>query len=219
MNDAAPTPPGVPTPPPQTRSESYGQAGMSVVDRFGVWLSRRPVAAVARKYQQPAVLDLGCGYDATLLRWLVGTTGGTGVGVDVRVSDAARATPRMAFYEQPIEEALPLLAGRQFDVILLVSVLEHLWDPQAVLAACRPLLRPGGSLVVNVPNWLGKVLLEFSAFRLGTSPAAEMDDHKMYYAKRDLWPLLVRAGFRPSAIRMRYHKFGLNLFAVARAEG
>jgi hypothetical protein len=45
-----------------------------------------------------------------------------------------------------------------------------------------------------------------------------MDDHKMYYNKRDLWPLLVRAGFKPSLIKLRYHKFGLNLFAVAQRE-
>ena len=51
-----------------------------------------------------------------------------------------------------------------------------------------------------------------SAFRLGTSPALEMDDHKMYYDARDLWPLLVRAGFKPSGIQLSYHKFGLNLF-------
>jgi hypothetical protein len=43
-----------------------------------------------------------------------------------------------------------------------------------------------------------------------------MDDHKMYYGRRDLWPLLVRAGFAPSAIVMRYHKGGLNLFATAK---
>jgi hypothetical protein len=43
-----------------------------------------------------------------------------------------------------------------------------------------------------------------------------MDDHKMYYDKRDLWPLLIRAGFKPSLISLRYHKFGLNLFAAAR---
>jgi hypothetical protein len=28
--------------------------------------------------------------------------------------------------------------------------------------------------------------------------------------------MLVRAGFKPSEIRMRYHKFGLNLFAAAK---
>jgi hypothetical protein len=42
-----------------------------------------------------------------------------------------------------------------------------------------------------------------------------MDDHKMYYDPRDLWPLMVRAGFAPHAIRCFRHKFGLNTFAVA----
>ena len=73
--------------------------------------------------------------------------------------------------------------------------------------------------MINVPTWSGKVFLEFAAFKLGVSPAEEMDDHKMYYSKRDLWPLMVKAGYRPSQIRLRYHKFGLNLFAVGtRAE-
>jgi hypothetical protein len=46
-----------------------------------------------------------------------------------------------------------------------------------------------------------------------------MDDHKAYYDPRDLWPLLVRAGFRPSDIRCFRHKFGLNTFAECRRAG
>ncbi|GEM_PF-381154 len=41
-----------------------------------------------------------------------------------------------------------------------------------------------------------------------------MDDHKMYYNKRDLWPILVKSGFLPSNIKMKYHKFRMNLFAT-----
>jgi len=160
------------------------------------------------------VLDIGCGYEAALLRDLLPLLG-TGVGVDVSVSAEAKAEPRLQFFEQPIEEAIGHLSARRFDVILLISVLEHLWHPAEILAACQRLLLPKGSLVINVPNWRGKEFLEFSAFKLGWSPAVEMDDHKLYYDKRDLWPLLVGAGFRPSNLRLRYHKFGLNLFAVA----
>jgi hypothetical protein len=97
-------------------------------------------------------------------------------------------------------------------------VLEHLPDPLLVIQSARGLLKPSGMLLINVPTWLGKSFLEFSAFRLGLSPKVEMDDHKMYYDKRDLWPLLVQAGFKPSLIKLRYHKFRLNLFAVARRE-
>jgi hypothetical protein len=63
---------------------------------------------------------------------------------------------------------------------------------------------------------MGKFFLEYSAFQLGLSPKEEMDDHKMYYDKRDLWPVLVKSGFFPSNIKMHYHKFHLNLFASAR---
>ena len=43
-----------------------------------------------------------------------------------------------------------------------------------------------------------------------------MDDHRTYYDPRDLWPLLVRAGFRPSELSVRRHKGGLNTIAAAR---
>jgi SAM-dependent methyltransferase len=99
---------------------------------------------------------------------------------------------------------------------MLISVLEHLVDPEFVARSAWRLLRPSGLLLINVPTWIGKRFLELSAFRLGFSPKVEIDDHKMYYGKRDLWPLLVRSGFKPSGIQLRYHKFGLNLFAAAK---
>jgi SAM-dependent methyltransferase len=203
------------TPSSPVRQEAYGQHHLTWVDRFGVYLSKRRILGCLPKRKDLAILDLGCGYQATLLRALL-PYASTGLGVDVQISPEARAIDKLSFIESSIESALPGLEDGHFDLVLLISVLEHLWEPMSALEHCRRILRPGGTLLVNVPTWRGKFFLEFSAFRLGTSPAVEMDDHKMYYNKQDLWPLLVRVGFKPSRLILRYHKFGLNLFAVAK---
>ncbi len=195
------------------RSTSYGQDGLTAVDRLGVWLSRRAIERHLPAGPSLRVLDLGCGHEATLLRSL-GDRVGEGTGVDVSVS-AQAAAPNLSFLEMPIGDALVQIADASQDVVLLINVLEHLWDAQDTLAACHRVLAPGGTLLVNVPTWRGKTLLELSAFRLHTSPATEMDDHKRYYDRRDLWPMLVAAGFKPSQIHMRRHKLTLNLFARA----
>jgi SAM-dependent methyltransferase len=200
------------------RRESYGERGLSPVDRFGVWLSSRAIERHVELGPSARVLDIGCGYDATLLCSLAPRIG-SGVGVDLHVSEDAQRTARLEFIESSIEEALPTIRDESLDVVFAISVLEHLTQPDQALRHCHRVLAESGSLVVNVPTWRGKRFLELSAFRLGVSPAVEMDDHKMYYDKRDLWPLLVRSGFRPRGVNLRYHKFGLNLFAVARKLG
>jgi SAM-dependent methyltransferase len=195
--------------------ESYGQRGLTLTDRLGVWLSQRAIHRYLPRRNDLEVLELGCGYRATQLMALEPRLK-RGVGVDFQIAPELQNLERFTFYEGAIEEMLPTLETETMDVVMLISVLEHLADPDFAIQSAWRLLKPSGLLLINVPTWLGKRFLEFSAFRLGLSPKIEMDDHKMYYGKRDLWPTLVRAGFKPSQIQLRYHKFGLNLFATAR---
>lgn len=44
------------------------------------------------------------------------------------------------------------LDDNSFDLIIITEVLEHLLWPQALLAECRRLVKPGGRLLVSVPN-------------------------------------------------------------------
>ena len=200
---------------PAGRSSSFGERGdVSVVDRFGVWLSKRQIERVVGPLAAKDVGDIGCGYDATFMRSILPEVRSATL-IDVSLAPDLATQPGVRAVEGLLPEAMERIEDRSLDVVLCMSVIEHLWEPDRTLAHFHRVLRPGGVCAVNVPSWLGKRALEYSAFKLGTSPADEMDDHKMYYDPRDLWPLMVRAGFLPHAIRCFRHKFGLNTFAVA----
>ena len=201
------------------RAGSYGQhRELTPVDRLGVALSARMLRRHVPTFAGVRVGDFGCGYDAPFVRSLLDEVA-QAVLVDVALAPDLKAHERVRAIEGTLPGALGELEDASLDVVLCVSVLEHLWEPVETMTELRRLLAPGGTCLLNVPTWLGKRFLEFSAFRLGLSPPEEMDDHKAYYDPRDLWPLLVRAGFPPSGIRCRRHKLGLNTFAVCRVHG
>jgi SAM-dependent methyltransferase len=199
------------------RDRSFGQGyAPTPVDRFGVWLSARQIRLHVRGgFAGKRVADLGCGFHATFARTLLGEVERL-VLADVSLAPDLKADPNIETVEGDLLAAVRGLPTGDLDVVLIVSVLEHVWEPLEVMREIRRMLRPGGVCLVNVPSWRGKAALEFSAFRLGLSPADEMNDHKMYYDVRDLWPLLVKAGFRPQDVDCFSHKLGLNTFAVCR---
>ena len=159
--------------------------------------------------------DFGCGYEALLVRSLLGEIDRAYL-ADVNVAPDLIAHDKVVALVGALPATLAAIPDATLDVAMCISVLEHLTEPDVLLRHMERVLKPGGTALLNVPSWRGKQYLELSAFRLGFSPAAEMDDHKTYYDVRDLWPRLVSAGFRPRHIRCFAHKFGLNTFAVCR---
>jgi SAM-dependent methyltransferase len=201
------------------RESAFGQGySPTVVDRFGIWLSARQIRRFVPSFTGKAIADLGCGYQAAFTRTVLDQVT-SALLVDVALAEDLKQHPKVQTILGGLPDALRHLPDQSLDVIMIVSVLEHLWQPLQALTEIRRLLRPSGTCLVNVPSWRGKQYLELSAFKLGLSPAAEMDDHKSYYDVKDLWPMLVQAGFLPSEISCFSHKFGLNTFAACRLKG
>jgi SAM-dependent methyltransferase len=197
------------------RTGSFGQhREASPVDRFGVWLSSVAVRRHA-DFAGRRLGDFGCGFDASFARTQLGAVRSLTL-VDLAIADDLKQDPRVTAIEGALPDVLPRIESASLDVTLCLSVLEHLWEPETALRELRRVTAPGGVVLINVPSWLGKRALELSAFRLGLSPAEEMDDHKWYFDPKDLWPLLVRVGFKPSEITCHRHKLGLNTFAACR---
>jgi SAM-dependent methyltransferase len=193
---------------------SFGTNKITIVDRFGVWLSQLSLKSELGVPEGKTILDVGSGFHASNLSMFQGHRNKL-IALDFHVSPQIFEKAEYRVYEGNIETHPELVLEDDLDVILMINVLEHFRDDEKMIKWAFAKLAHGGKLVINVPTWLGKEFLEFSAFRLGMSPAEEMDDHKMYYKKFILWPQLVRAGFMPSKIKVKYKKFGLNLFAIA----
>ncbi len=99
------------------------------------------------------VLDLGCGggHNGALLR----RAGAREVvGIERDPGAAATAAKRLDRVVQADLATFDFasLGVELFDVVLASDVLEHLVDPEAVLAAAVSRLRPGGLVVASIPN-------------------------------------------------------------------
>jgi 2-polyprenyl-3-methyl-5-hydroxy-6-metoxy-1,4-benzoquinol methylase len=199
------------------RKEAFGSSSrrLTVVDRFGIWLSGHEIRRRVGNFNQLRIADVGCGYHATFTQSILDKVR-SAVLADITLSPALKSHPKVRAFEGYLPQVLSAVESESQDLVMCISVLEHVWDPLAALKELRRILAPGGTCLLSVPTWRGKWFLEFSAFRLKTSPAEEMDDHKMYYEFQDFWPLLVQAGFLPHQIRCYRYKFGIGLFSVCR---
>lgn len=201
----------------QVRVASFGEDHrLSVVDRFGTWLSQRKLRSELGDLRGAVLADLGCGYDARFGMSVIDELE-TLIAVDVSLSQKVRDHPRTTALLGALPTVLQQVSTGSVRCVILNSVLEHLDEPIETLRQLRRIAEPRTGIVfVNVPTWLGKRALEISAFRLGLSPREEIEDHRRYYSKRELWMSMREAGFLPSEIKVRVHKFGLNAYGVCR---
>lgn len=85
------------------------------------------------------------------------------------------------FLEIPLE-------AQSFDVITLIDVLEHLVTPKKVLDKAIQLLKPGGFLLIKVPNMRPQIVKQEIANRLGVNDLGVFENfgHINHFSPRSL---------------------------------
>ncbi len=141
--------------------------------------------ALAETKAGDLVLEIGCRHGRTLslMREALGVDA---YGVEPGVEEAEKAREAgIACFVGTIEDYDP--AELRFDQIQSFHVLEHLHDPLAALLRMRGWLKPGGRLVIEVPNvYQPYGLLEENFFQ---------NAHLTNFSESTLRVLLLRAGY------------------------
>lgn len=167
----------------------------------------------ALKYfkKNSSVLDIGCGYNAYLLNYISNLIS-HGVGLDISVNKRKQTNKINLIRWDLNSKNFPLL--EKFDMVFCLAVLEHVLEPKNLLTNIYNSLEERGILLLTVPTWKSKPLLEFSAYKLKIISHQEIVDHKRYFEKSELISLSNEVGFRD--IIHNYFQFGFNNFVLAR---
>jgi 2-polyprenyl-3-methyl-5-hydroxy-6-metoxy-1,4-benzoquinol methylase len=159
---------------------------------FGMIRRRRtPSKRVGR------LLDVGCSNGAYLaamrdIGWEV-----EGVEFDSDAVGYARHFHSLKVTQGDLEDALRQLPESDFDVVTMWHVLEHSFDPAAALRLIHRVLKPGGVLMLEVPNFAA---LSASLFRRCWYPM-DVPRHLYQFTPATIKTMLTKARFHDIRVK------------------
>lgn len=179
--------------------------GYTHLEPNGIWGRFLPASLVALPRFVPNgwALDVGCGSGAKLLE--LQTLGWKTAGLELSapaVAAARRAGLEVA--EGSLEGALPWDDGR-FDAITFYHSLEHHPSPRQALERAGRLLKPGGELLVVVPNyasWERRLMGRRWSWMM-------IPQHLHHFTPATLSAMVTRSGFEN--IALTYSAAGVSL--------
>jgi SAM-dependent methyltransferase len=164
----------------------YGEKYRELYARHWWWRAREAAVLQILRAHQPAagwgsILDVGCG-DGLFFDRLLEFGDVQGVEPDaalVRSDGPHRSRIQVVPFDSSFR------AEKQYSLILMLDVLEHMPDPGAAMVHARSLLIPGGALLATVP-----------AFNLLWTNHDVINHHVTRYRKATFRPLLKQAGLQ-----------------------
>lgn len=159
-------------------------------------VARRRIEMIERatRRRTGSLLDVGCGTGEVLAA--ARDRGWRTQGVEPERTGAEMARERgLDVTVATLEESG--LPQRSYDVVSAFHVLEHLADSRSFLRSLVRWARPGGAIVLEVPNWHGVARRRLGADWYHLRPG----EHLVHYTPRTLGEVMRACGITPLALR------------------
>jgi 2-polyprenyl-6-hydroxyphenyl methylase/3-demethylubiquinone-9 3-methyltransferase len=167
------------------------------------------------------VLDIGCGNGALAARLAGRGLSVTGIDNSASGIAVARESVRGAeFAVQSVDGDLGILAPESFDAAVSMEVIEHLFNPRALVRLAHRVLKPGGHLIITTPYhgfFKNLALSVTGGWDRHLNPLWD-GGHIKFFSRRTLTELIVAEGFQVGSARGAGRLPGLwkSLVVVAR---
>lgn len=176
-------------------TEAYHNLIAAAGDNPARWAFRKEV--VAKHKQSGALLDLGCSSGAFLAYMRGAGWQLSGIEMSADEAKVAAAKSGASVFVGDIPDAQ--FAPQSFDAITCFDVLEHVFEPRAVMTKVAEWLKPGGIFYILVPNVDSAEARVFGSYWHGL----ELPRHLFHYSPASLKFVAGLAGLREVSIETR----------------
>lgn len=151
-----------------------------------------------------SLLDIGCGRGQVLK---AAEVEGLSRVMGLEISDEMVAHAKARYGVNVVRKSIEDLAATNpepFDIVILSAVLEHLYDPDAAIAALSKVTRPGSIVYIDVP-------CEPSLMTMIGNGLNRVRGKKTVLNLSPTWPPYHVFGFNPRSLRTLLSKHGFDL--------
>ena len=162
---------------------------------------------------QAEILDIGCGHGSVSHE--LAKRGHQVTGVEVN-REALASLRKKGIRPLEWDISKPFDLTERFDLVLLLDVLEHVFDPLALLQRAGGLLNEGGSLIVSVPLYFDLIdrlrilltgrIISYDNLSYGIANYRKFRsfnyDHIRFFSPEDLWEMCRLGGADAGCVRV-----------------
>jgi SAM-dependent methyltransferase len=136
------------------------------------------------QYIKGDVLELGCGNGQVLENY--GSNISSYCGVErssPQIEKLKQKYPNASFFQRDLDRDR-LEINIKFDCVLMIAVIEHLFNQRLVMDEIVQVLKPGGIVVITTPTPFGNDVVHHLGAALGLFSKAAVDDHIIIFNRQ-----------------------------------